>query len=149
MRRGVGDRYRLIVMQDPRKLRVFDRASHLAIAVYRLTNSFPASQRYALAAQMQRAAISVGSNIAEGCGRRSARELLQFLYVALGSARELGFQLYVADSLRYGSGPERDEVREELDCVQRMLNRLTARLRTRGSRLRPSRTPAPAHTRTH
>jgi four helix bundle protein len=82
---------------------------------------------------MQRAAVSVGSNVAEGCGRRSARELLQFLYVAMGSARELGFQLHISDLLGYGAVPERDEVREELDCVQRMLNRLTARLRARGS----------------
>jgi four helix bundle protein len=120
-------------MQDPRKLQVFDRASRLTIAVYRLTDRFPASQRYGLAAQMQRAAISVGSNIAEGCGRRGPRELLQFLYVAMGSAQELGFQLHIADLLGLGSVPERNEVREELDCVQRMLNRLTARLSARGS----------------
>ena len=133
MRQGRGGRCTLLGMQDPRKLQVYDRASRLTIAVYRLTDCFPASQRYGLAAQMQRAAISVGSNIAEGCGRRGARELLQFLYVAMGSARELGFQLHIADLLLYGSEPERDAVREELDCVQRMLNRLTARLSARRS----------------
>jgi four helix bundle protein len=115
-------------VQDPRKLQVYERASRLSVAVYRLTDGFPASQRFVLAAQMQRAAISIGSNIAEGCGRQSARELRQFLHIALGSARELGFQLHVSGSLNYGGTSAREEVREELDCVERMLNRLAARV---------------------
>jgi four helix bundle protein len=118
-------------MQDPRKLRVFERASRLTLAVYRLTDGFPSSQRFGLTAQMQRAAVSVGSNIAEGCGRRGDRELLQFLYVASGSARELGFQLHIAGLLGYGRVSERAKANEELDHMQRMLNRLTARLSAR------------------
>src|SRR5947209_7505182 len=129
------------LMQDPRKLQVYERASRLSVAVYRLTDNFPESERFVLAAQMQRAAISIGSNIAEGCGRRSARELRQFLHIALGSARELGFQLYVSGALNYGGAPARDEVREELDCVERMLIRLAARVSDaarRSNRSRPT-----------
>jgi len=118
-------------MQDPRKLQVYGRAAQLTLSVYRLTNAFPDSQRFGLTAQMQRAAVSVGSNIAEGCGRRGDRELLRFLYIASGSARELGFQLHVAGLLNYGSVAERAEVQEELDHMQRMLNHLTARLAKR------------------
>jgi four helix bundle protein len=120
-------------MQDPCKLRVFERASRLALCVYRLTDAFPDRERFGLTSQMQRAAISVGSNIAEGCGRRGDRELVQFLYVASGSARELGFQLHIAGLLGYGGVLERAEVTEELDHMQRMLNRLTARLGARTS----------------
>ena len=115
-------------MQDPRKLHVYEHALRLSVAVYRLTDRFPASQRFVLAAQMQRAVISIGSNIAEGCGRRSAGELHQFLHIALGSARELGFQLHVTGSLNYADASARAEIREELDCVERMLNRLVARV---------------------
>ena len=120
-------------MQDPRKLRVFDGASRLALCVYRLTDTFPDRERFGLSAQMRRAAISVGSNIAEGCGRRGARELLQFLYIASGSVRELDFQLHVSGLLKYGDSAERAEAQEQLDHMQRMLNRLTARLGARTS----------------
>jgi four helix bundle protein len=120
-------------MQDPHKLRVFDCASRLALGVYLLTDAFPDRERFGLTAQMQRAAISVGSNIAEGCGRRGDRELLQFLYIASGSARELGFQLHIAGLRNYGEMARRVEVQKELDLLQRMLNRLTARLRARTS----------------
>jgi four helix bundle protein len=65
-------------MQDPKNLAVSGRAIELALAVYRLTRQFPADERFGLSAQMRRAAVSVGSNIAEGCGRWSNRELLQF-----------------------------------------------------------------------
>jgi len=82
---------------------------------------------------MRRAAISVGSNIAEGCGRRGDRELLHYLYIASGSVRELDFQLHVSCLLDYGSASARAELQEEIDHVQRMLNRLTARLGARAS----------------
>jgi four helix bundle protein len=118
-------------MQDPHKLRVFDHASRLALGVYQLTDAFPGRERFGLAVQMQRAAISVGSNIAEGCGRRGDRELLQFLYIASGSARELGFQLHLAGLRNYGDELQRATVKKDLDLVQRMLNRLTARLKAR------------------
>ena len=121
-------------MQDPRKLQVFERASRLALCIYRLTEAFPDRERFGLTAQMRRAAISVGSNIAEGCGRRGDRELLQFLYIASGSVRELGFQLHVSGLLSFGDSSERAEAQEELDHMQRMLNRLTARLGARTSR---------------
>jgi four helix bundle protein len=110
---------------------VFEHASNLALSVYQLTDSFPDRERFVLSAQMQRAAISVGRNIAEGCGRRGDRELLQFLYIASGSARELGFQLHIAGMRNYGDVSRRAEVRKELESVQRMLNRLTTRLRAR------------------
>ncbi|HEX7977570.1 MAG TPA: four helix bundle protein [Gemmatimonadaceae bacterium] len=110
---------------------MFEHASRLALGVYRLTDAFPDRERFVLSAQMQRAAISVGSNIAEGCGRRGDRELLQFLYIASGSARELGFQLHIAALRNYGDASQRAELQRELDSVQRTLNRLTARLRAR------------------
>jgi four helix bundle protein len=113
-------------MQDPNRLHVTERATLLAIAIYRLTSRFPSEERFGLAAQMRRAAVSIGSNIAEGCGRRRDSELLHFLYIASGSARELAFQLHLAREFAYGDADDHARVLDEVDRVQRMLNRLTA-----------------------
>ena len=127
-------------MQNPDKLRVFERSTVLAVDVYRLTSRFPSAEQFGLTAQMRRAAVSIGSNIAEGCGRRGNGELLQFLYIASGSARELTFQLRLAAEFDYGTPADRDLVHDHLDHVERMLNRLTDHLRTRptGKRRRVS-----------
>ena len=115
-------------MRDPAKLRVLARATELAVAIYRLAGSFPAHERYGLATQMRRAAVSVGSNIAEGCGRRGERDFVRYLDIARGSTSELAFQLTIAEQFAYRSPSEIASVREHLDHVQRMLNRLTGHL---------------------
>jgi four helix bundle protein len=111
-------------MQDPKNLAVSNRALELALAVYRLTRQFPTEERFGLTAQMRRAAVSVGSNIAEGCGRWGNRELLQFLHVAYSSAAELAFQLSIATQLDLGQVADREHAAVLIDHVQRMLNRL-------------------------
>jgi four helix bundle protein len=121
-------------MQDPRKLAVTEHAYRLAIGVYRLTSTFPVEERYGLAQQLRRAAVSIGSNISEGCGRRGDRELLNSLYIALAEAKELAFQLRVREGLQFGSGADRQELIGHLDRLERMLNRLTAYLRARNAR---------------
>src|SRR5205823_2714786 len=75
-------------MQNPKDLAISGRALELALAVYRLTEQFPSPERFGLTAPMRRAAVSVGSNIAEGCGRWGNREFLQFLQVSYSSATE-------------------------------------------------------------
>jgi four helix bundle protein len=80
-------------MQDPKRLRVMGEARALAVHVYRLTHQFPRDERFGLTAQIRRAAVGIGSNSAEGCGRRGDGELLHYLYTASGSASELAFQL--------------------------------------------------------
>jgi four helix bundle protein len=116
-------------MQDTKNLVVAAHAEQLALAVYRLTAAFPIEERFGLTQQMRRAAVSVGSNIAEGCGRRGNRELLNHLYIAMASGSELEFQLGLSEKLGFGVHDERSEVSAELSRVQRMLNRLTAYLR--------------------
>ena len=118
-------------MQDTNNLVVAECAHRLAIAIYRHTEAFPAPERFGLSAQMRRAAVSIASNIAEGCGRRSNRELLQFLYFAAGSASELVCQLRIATELGYGDPPSADRLNDELRRVARMLTRLIAFHRTR------------------
>jgi four helix bundle protein len=117
-------------MQNTKNLRVAEHARRLGVAVYRLTAEFPVSERFGLTSQMRRSAVSIGSNIAEGCGRRTNRELLAYLYIASGSASELEFQLQMAEDLDYGDATERSLLLKQAQVTRRMLSRLTAFLRS-------------------
>ena len=84
-----------------RDLEVWKKAMDLTVAIYQLTEAFPESQRYGLASQIQRAAVSVPSNIAEGYGRGHRKEYLHHLWMANGSLKELETQLTLAVRLGF------------------------------------------------
>lgn len=88
-------------MRDHRKLRAFVLADELVIQIYQLTQKFPKEEMYGLTSQMRRAAVSVPSNIVEGCAREGEVEYLRFLEIAFGSLRELHYQLSLANRLGY------------------------------------------------
>jgi len=88
---------------------VWQRAIELSLAVYKLTAQFPREEIYGLTSQIRRASVSVASNIAEGQGRKSRGEFLQFLGNARGSNFEVQTQLVLAGKLGYGTA---DLVRE-------------------------------------
>ena len=85
-------------MKDFGDLKVWHEAHKLTLAVYRASAAFPREERYGLTAQMRRSAVSVPSNIAEGCGRRGA-DFGRFMQIAMGSACELEYQLLLARDL--------------------------------------------------
>ncbi len=88
-------------MRDHRKLIAFTKARELALEVYRATSMFPREEQFGLTSQLRRASVSISSNLVEGCARRSERDYLRFVDMALGSARELEFQLELAQELGF------------------------------------------------
>ena len=91
-------------MRDHTKLRAFELADEVALMIYRVTQKFPKEEIYGLTSQMRRAAVSVPSNIVEGCSRESQPEYLRFLEIAFGSLRELHYQFGLAKRLGYIAG---------------------------------------------
>ena len=116
-------------MQDPRGLRVYEAAQKLASDVYPLALALPPQERCGLSAQLRSAAMSVGSNIAEGCGRCTPRDMCCFLDRALGSANEVQFQ--VSQAARVGLISRRMSWKaiNTTRCVQRMLTSLIRTIR--------------------
>ncbi len=102
-------------------LEVWQRGVALAEEVYRLTRAFPPTERYGLAAQMQRAAVSVPSNIAEGWGRGSRADFLRFLAIARGSLYELTTQVIIAQRVGYVEGEAATALLGQLESLSRML----------------------------
>ena len=118
-------------MQNPRNLRVYGQALELAATLYRLTSEFPGSERYGLIAQMRRAAVSVGSNIAEGCGRQGNRALMAALHHSLGSLDELEFQAELARKLSFCTDEAHDTAIQQLVLLRRAVVTLISALRRR------------------
>jgi len=94
--------------------------------VYKLTNQFPPQETYNLVSQINRSAVSIPSNVAEGKGRNSDKEFRQFLYIARGSLFELRTQLELARRLGYIQSDQK--IKEKIVEVQSMLNTLINKL---------------------
>lgn len=88
-------------MRDHRKLKAFALADEVAVITYKITKNFPREEVYGITSQMRRAAVSVVSNIVEGCARESQAEYVRFLEIAFGSLRELHYQISLSTRLGY------------------------------------------------
>ena len=99
----------------------------LIIEVYRCTSGFPGHETYGLSGQMRRAAVSIPSNIAEGKGRYSQKELMHFLFRARGSLLELQTQTTIAQRLGYLDKARVQKVENYSDEVGRLLNGMISR----------------------
>ena len=119
-------------------LKAWQVAMELVLNVYNATQSFPKSETYGLTSQLRRAAVSVASNIAEGKGRASDKELVLFLNHSRGSLYEIQTQLMIARRLDYLNSETSDRLFAKSAEVGRLLNGLIRAFtnhRTLGSRL--------------
>ena len=116
-------------MQDHRRLDVYRLAGDLAVQVYAVAWALPGYERYDLGRQLRRAAVSIGSNIGEGCGRSTPADFCSFLDRALGSAIELEFQLDLCQRVSLAPAELVIAALETTKRVQQMLTRFIVRIR--------------------
>ena len=115
-------------MHDYRQLRVYDMAIELTGETYRLTTTLPRAERYGLVHQMNRASVSIVSNIAEGAGRGDNRDFARFLRIARGSACELEAQATVAAMVGLVDGEAARVLREHVEKLKASLTNLEKRM---------------------
>ena len=120
--------------RDHRKLRVFTLADELVVLLYRDTQALPPEERYGLQAQLRRAAISVPTNIVEGCTRPSNRDYVHFLTIALGSASEVRYLLNLTQRL-FADTDRLKRLEDRYDELVRGIQKLVDTLGASGEKL--------------
>ncbi|HUX55083.1 MAG TPA: four helix bundle protein [Williamwhitmania sp.] len=111
-------------MRDHNQLRAFQLADEVVLLTYKITKSFPKEELFGISSQMRRAAVSIASNIVEGCGRNSKLEYIQFLEIAYGSHRELHYQFTVPSRLGYVDEQIHNEYEEKIIESEKVLGSL-------------------------
>lgn len=118
-------------MRSLKRLKVADKAHSFTIKLYDSTKGFPADEKYGLTSQLRRAAVSIGSNIAEGDGHFSNRVFAKHLGIALASVSEVDYQLLLAKDLGYLPSDKFGELTREILEIQAMLVGLLDHVRKR------------------
>lgn len=118
-------------MRSHNKLDVWKRSIDFVERIYRVTDGFPNEEKFGLTSQIRRAAVSIPANIAEGAGRRYAKEYLRFLSNAQGSASEVETELLIARRLGFLSDSEYVELYKELEAIGRMITGVSKYLRSK------------------
>ena len=118
-------------MQSYKELDVWRKAVDLVILVYSVSKNFPSEEKFGLTSQIQRAAVSVPSNIAEGWGRSSTIDYIRFLRMSKGSLLELETQMIIAERLDYLESVQAEELCFKIEEIGRMLNGLIMSLKSK------------------
>ena len=108
-------------MRNYRDLQVWKNAHDLTLELKRVSQRFPREELYGITGQRRRAAVSIGANLAEGCGRRTSSELARFVRIALGSASELDYHLLLSHDLGFMAADEFTRASSALTEVRKML----------------------------
>ena len=117
-------------MHNFKELKVWQLAMSISKEVFIATRLFPSEEKFTLISQMMRSAISIPSNIAEGCGRKSNKEYYQYLNISLGSSFELETQLIIAREFNYINEANFTPLQSQIIEVQRMISGLQKSLNT-------------------
>lgn len=102
-------------------LNVWKESMSLVLDIYEITRKFPDYEKFSLSNQMQRCAVSIPSNIAEGAARSSVKEFIQFLYISLGSLSELETQLIISYKLNYISDTNFKDLANKIEIIRKQL----------------------------
>ena len=118
-------------MDTHKDLIVWKKGIELVKKIYLITDLFPKSEQFGLISQMRRCAVSIPSNIAEGCGRNSNNELMHFLYIALGLSSELETQIIISVELNF---LENEKATECLNLLNEIIKMITSLIKSVKSR---------------
>jgi len=124
-------------LQSYRDLLVWQKGIDLVVVSYRAKEAFPKSETYGLTSQIRRAATSIPANIAEGYGRGTRKEYVQFLMFTQGSLKELETHFIVSEKLTYITAAQCERVLKQTDELGRMLGSLIRKLKTSSSASTP------------
>ena len=116
-------------MRNFRNLQIWTKSITLAKEIYLLTGKFPGSEKFGITSQIQRAAVSIASNIAEGTSRKSQNDFIRFLEMSLGSAYEVETQLVIAKEIGYLTNEQYNNQMVELTILQKQINQLISTIR--------------------
>jgi len=123
------------------QLTVVQKAHKLVLDVYRETTKFPGREQYGLVSQIRRSAASIPTNICEGKGRESDKELARFLLIARGSLRELQYQLLLSKDLNYLEEGTHRALQKQAEEIDRMIGGMLASVKSHPRILRATRQP--------
>ncbi|MFB9110862.1 four helix bundle protein [Flavobacterium gyeonganense] len=118
-------------MSDFRKLLIWQKSMSLVTKIYYSTNNFPKEEIFGLTSQIRRSSISIPSNIAEGSGRESDKDLLRFLNISVGSLFEMQTQLEIAKNISYLKEDDFNNLYEDSREVERMLVSIIKKIKYR------------------
>lgn len=116
-------------MKNFRNLLVWEKAHLLVLEIYKASKPFPSEEKFGLTSQLRRAAASVPTNIAEGCGRSSDSDFRRFLDIAMGSACEVEYLLHLSEELGFLEAKISQRLVGDVAEVKRMLSSLIVKLR--------------------
>ena len=116
-------------MRPHQNLDVWKKAVDFVVRIYKITENFPNDERFGLTSQIRRASVSIPANIAEGAGRKSEKEFLQFLSISQGSTSEVETELLIAMRLEYLSENIYNDLVKDLNDIGRMLTGLSNHLK--------------------
>ncbi len=112
-----------------KELEIWKRSRLFCTEIYKITTTFPESEKFGLTNQLRRASVSIPSNIAEGSSRKSNKDFARFLEITLGSAYEMETQLIIASDLRFISEKELDIANNELQELIKMISKFKSTLK--------------------
>lgn len=115
-------------MRDFKQLEFWQRSHQLVLSIYNLSRNFPKEELFGLTSQIRRSAVSIPSNIAEGCGRESNAELKRFLTIAAGSASELQYQLFLSKELSHIDENVFKDLDSEIVAIRKLIFKYSSKI---------------------
>lgn len=120
-----------VIVQDFQSLEIWKKSHSLVLSIYKITeNDFPKSELFTLTTQIRRAASSIPTNIAEGCGRRTNKDFAHFIQMAIGSSSEVEYQLILAKDLKYITEETWKSLSKNITEIRKMMLSFNKKLST-------------------